>query len=236
MGTLDMFMSHSEPGIHFERQVVHSTWPMRKRPVTDGDLIATDASDIGTEMGLILARHSVGPKHLRAPGPTEEQLWLAALSALRAPDHEKLIPFRFVLVPQESRSVLAELFAGFARRDGKSDEEVQVERDRAMRAPTLVAFVVRIDPEHSKVPAHEQWLAAGGALSNFMMALHIMGFGAKMLSGRKVRDPAISASFCGSGEELIGWIAAGTCSKPPHPRHNDNADTVLRHWRPGDLS
>ncbi|MBI1983760.1 MAG: nitroreductase family protein [Acidobacteria bacterium] len=187
---------------------------------------------MGAAMELLLTRHSVGPKHLHAPGPTDEQLWLAALSALRAPDHEKLIPFRFVVIPQGTRHVLAELFADFARKEGKSDDEVLAERDRAMRAPTLLAFVVRIDHEHSKVPPHEQWLAAGGALSNFMTALHMMGYGAKMLSGRKVRDQAISASFCEPGERLVGWIAAGTSSQPPHPRHNDNPDAVLHRWRP----
>jgi len=193
-------------------------------------------SHIGSEMSLILTRHSVGPKHLRSPGPTDDELWLAALSALRAPDHEKLIPFRFVVIPEASRSVLAVLFADFARNEGKSDEDVLVERDRAMRAPTLLAFVVRIDPEHAKVPRHEQWLAAGGALSNFMTALHMMGFGAKMLSGRKAQDPVITASFCQPGETLVGWIAAGTCSQPPHPRHNDNPDTVLNRWQPPGLA
>jgi len=204
--------------------------------MANDELTLTDVSNIGSEMALMLTRHSIGPKHLHAPGPTDDQLWLAALSALRAPDHAKLIPFRFVLVPRESRSVLAELFADFARRGGKTDEDIRVERDRAMRAPTLLAFVVHIDPDHSTVPPHEQWLAAGGALSNFMTALHMMGFGAKMVSGRKVRDPAISASFCGPGEELIGWVAAGTCSEPAHPRHNDNPDAVLHRWRPLETS
>lgn len=196
-----------------------------------GCLAIEDVNDMGAALKLLLTRHSVGPRHLQSPGPTDEQVWLAALAALRAPDHEKLIPFRFVVIPQEARHVLAELFADFARREGKSDEEVRIERDRAMRAPTLLAFVVRIDHDRIKVPPHEQWLAAGGALSNFMTALHMMGYGAKMLSGRKVQDEAIAASFCASGETLVGWIAAGTCSQQPHPRHNDNPDAVLRRWR-----
>ena len=84
-------------------------------------------------MKLLLTRHSVGPKHLVPPTPTEEQIWLAVGSALRAPDHQKLLPFRFVLIPDDSRPLLGELFADFARRSGKSDEEIIVERDRAMR-------------------------------------------------------------------------------------------------------
>ena len=59
-----------------------------------------------------------------------------------------------------------------------------------------------------------------------------MGFAAKMLSGRKTADPAIQAAFCEPGETLVGWIAAGTASKTPHPRENDNPDAILRRWQP----
>jgi nitroreductase len=183
-------------------------------------------------MKQLLTRHSVGPKHLVPPAPTEEQVCLAVAAALRAPDHQKLVPFRFVLIPDEMRPLLGELFADFARRSGKSDEEIVVERNRAMLGPLLVAFVARIEQNHPRVLPHEQWLAAGGALSNFLAALHLMGFGAKMLSGRKAADPVISDAFCGPGETLVGWIAAGTASKTPHPRENDNPDAILRRWQP----
>lgn len=180
----------------------------------------------------LLTRHSVGPRHLVPPGPTEEQVWLAVRSALRAPDHKKLLPYRFVLIPDDARPLLGELFADFARRSSKSDEEIVVERKRAILAPLLLAFVTRIENDHPRVPPHEQWLAAGGALSNFLMALHVMGFGAKMLSGQKAADPVICGAFCEPGEMLVGWIAAGTASQAPHPRQNDNPDAILRRWQP----
>ena len=191
-----------------------------------------DAPDLGDALKRLLTRHSVGPKHLLPPAPTEEQVRLAALSALRAPDHRKLVPFRFVLIPDDARPFLGELFADFARRSGKSDDGIAVERGRAMLAPLLLAFVARIDHDHDRVPAHEQWLAAGGALSNFLTALHLMGYGAKMLSGRKAADPAIGDAFCQSGETLVGWIAAGTAAEAPHRRRDDSPDAILRRWQP----
>ena len=57
-------------------------------------------------------------------------------------------------------------------------------------------------------------------------------YGAKIVSGRKARDAAISRAFCTPGETLVGWIAAGTPSKLVHPRHNDNPDAILRVWNP----
>lgn len=183
-------------------------------------------------MELLLTRHSIGPKHLVAPGPSDEQLWLAALAALRAPDHEKLIPFRFVTITADQRAVLADLYGDLARREGKSEEEVSIERDRAMRAPTLAGLIVHIDEARTDVPPYEQWLAAGGALSNFVTALHFMGYGAKVLSGHKVRDPTIASAFCEPGEQLVAWIAAGTATRPAHPWHNDNPDAILSRWKP----
>jgi len=200
---------------------------MNDRPEwNSSDFVCSDA------MEQLLTRHSVGPKHLVAPAPTEEQMWLALCAALRAPDHGKLLPYRFVSIPDEARPLLGELFADFARRCGKTDEEIAVERKRAMLGPLLLAFVARIEKEHPRVPPHEQWLAAGGALANFMTALHLMGFAAKMLSGRKAADSVIQAAFCEPGETLVGWIAAGTASTTPHPRENDNPDAILRRWQP----
>ena len=197
-------------------------------------LVETDSfkPDCENSIKMLLTRHSVGPKHLVAPAPTEEQMWLALCAALRAPDHEKLIPYRFILISDESRPALAELFADFARKCGRCDEEIAIERNRAMRGPLLLAFVARIDNEHQRVAPHEQWLAAGAALSNFLTALHVMGFAAKMVSGRKAADPVIRAAFCEPGETLVGWIAAGTTSKTPHPRENDNPNAILRRWQP----
>jgi len=190
-----------------------------------------DPPRISDALKQLLTRHSVGAKYLVAPAPTEEQVWLAAAAAVRAPDHRKLAPFRFVVIPQEARSALGELFADRARRQGKSEDEVANERDRALRGPLLIALVARIDCEHPRVPPHEQWLAAGGALSNFLTALHFMGFAGKMLSGRRAADPAIQRAFCEPGETLVGWIAVGTPAKDPHPLENDNPDAVLRRWR-----
>lgn len=193
---------------------------------------AEEATNPGAALELLLTRQSVGPKHLRAPGPTDEQLWLAALAALRAPDHEKLVPFRFALITEQTRPALAALFAEFARKEGKPEADIVIERERAMRAPTLLAVIARIDAGHALVPAHEQWLAAGGALSNFVTALHMMGYGAKVVSGRKARDPDVVRAFCGPGESLIGWIAAGTPDRTLHPRYKDNPDSVLSDWTP----
>ena len=181
----------------------------------------------------LLSRHSIGPRWMVAPGPSMPQLRLAASAALRAPDHGKLVPWRAVVVGERERGALGERFAAFARDVGKTDEEVAIERERARNGPVLVAWVVRIDDTIAEVPAHEQWMCAGGALTNFLNALHLMGFGAKTLSGRKCAHPAVRDAFCGGGEVLAGFVCVGTPAHESGPRGVDDPDAVLSTWRTG---
>ena len=181
-------------------------------------------------LASLLGRHSVGPKHLREPAPDDSALELATRAALRAPDHAKLVPFRFAVVRAAARERLADLFEDYGRRRGKSAADVAAERDRATRPPVVVAVIVRIDPAHPDVPPHEQWACAGGAVANFLNALHALGYAGKMLSGARAADPAITAAFCGPGEALLGWLALGTPSAPPKARGTADAGSILARW------
>lgn len=179
----------------------------------------------------LLQRHSLGVKHIAEPGPGDADLAYMAEAALRAPDHAELVPFRFALVRGESRERLADLFTQAARDAGKDEAGAALDADRARRAPLTVAVVARIDLGHPLVPAHEQWIAVGGALANFLNAAHLLGYAGKMLSGAKVRHPAIQAAFCGPGEVLVGWVALGTATRAPASnRVKAQAAQVLRAW------
>lgn len=186
-----------------------------------------DALDV---LGFLLNRYSVGPKKLVPPGPAAHELRAAAQAALRAPDHEHLVPFRLALVPEAARPALAVLFEACARRAGHDENEARDEGRRAWNGPVLVAAIARIDEAHPKVPAREQWMCLGGALTNFLNALHLMGYGAKLLSGRKVDDPGLRAAFCDQGEQLVGWIVAGTPTAAAHARVEDDPDSVFGQW------
>jgi hypothetical protein len=73
----------------------------------------------------------------------------------------------------------------------------------------------------------------GGAIANFLAAAHLLGFGGKMLSGAKVRNPAIAAAFCDAGETLLGWIALGTPARQPAgPARKPASAEVLQDWHP----
>ncbi len=176
---------------------------------------------------LMLRRYSVSAKHLGEPGPSDEELELMALAALRAPDHDKLVPFRFVVARGPSLERLADLFVSYGRRRGKSGAELDAERSRAMQAPVVIAVVARIDAANPEVPVQDQWACVGGAIANAVMALHVMGYAAKMVSGARAADAEIGAAYCRNGETLVGWISAGTPKGPAKPRGDIDPAHVL---------
>jgi len=178
----------------------------------------------------LLSRHSVGPRWLTEPAPSIQQLEQAVACALRAPDHGQLVPWRAVLIGPEQRDALGDLFADFARAVGKPPEEVERERARAAKGPMLVAWIARITPGIAEVPEHEQWLCAGGALTNFLNAMHLMGFAAKTLSGRKCQHVSVARAFCAHGEQLIAFICVGTPIRHGTPRGTDDAASAWSVW------
>lgn len=178
----------------------------------------TTQSERRTALQLLLTRYSVSAKHVGTPGPSDDEIWAMAMASLRAPDHKKLIPFRFVIVRGDALGRLADLFEDYGRRKGKTGEALAAERTRATQAPVVVAVIARIDSENADVPPHEQWACVGGAISNALTALHIMGYAGKMLSGARAADSAIITAFCEAGETLVGWIAAGTPRATPKGR------------------
>lgn len=190
----------------------------------------TAADDL---LDLLSLRYSVGPKYLAPPGPTFEQWARAAELALRAPDHGGLRPFRLVVVGDGQREVLAEMFAMGARQRGQGVEEVERARARAFNGPGLAALVARVRDDVPDVPPHEQWMCVGAALMNVMNALHLMGYGAKALSGASVSDAAVHAAFCAPGELLANWIVAGYPVRAAHPKGGVAASSVISAWQAG---
>ncbi len=60
---------------------------------------------------LVHSRRTTLPKRLTGPGPDEAQKQLILHAACAAPDHEQLLPWRFIEVPQPARARLGEAFA-----------------------------------------------------------------------------------------------------------------------------
>ncbi len=211
-----------QPGIAGARPAPSLADTARNSPRVD--------ATVAEALGFLSQRYSVGPKHLACPAPTADELRRAAMTALRAPDHRQLHPFRFVRVSDAARERLASLFAADAAHRGHSAVEVERARERAYNGPALLAVVAHVRGNVEDVPDHEQWITVGAGVMNFLNALHLMGYGAKLLSGASVRSPDIASEFCQLGEQLVAWIVAGTPTRASHPKSGEQLERVLSDW------
>ena len=143
---------------------------------------------------LLVGRESA--MKLASPGPDQEALDMMFQSALRAPDHGRLRPWRFVVVPEEKRERFGELMADCLRRmqpDAPADM-LQRERDKAMRAPVIVVAAAKVQRGH-KIPDVEQLVSAAAAAENIMLAARALGFGAMWKTGAPAYDATVKQAL-----------------------------------------
>ena len=185
-------------------------------------------------LAAMLSRRSISPRRLAWPGPSAAQLQQMVQAALRAPDHGHKLPWRFIAFDDTRRAELAQLFEDEKRRRTPDAGVQDIERARAhaTQTPAMLGFVVRPTPD-DKVPDHEQWLCAGAALGNLLLAAHAMGFGAIVLSGGRCKDEILCRSLgVAQGETLAGFVSIGAMTSPPPPLVPVDVDRVLSTWSP----
>jgi len=162
---------------------------------------------------LIHGRRTVLPKRLAAPGPDATQLQRILGAAAAAPDHGELIPWRFVLIPDDARSSLADAFAASLReRDAQATEEQLTQaRDKAFRSPLLLLAVATMGEPADDIPPTERLLSAGCAIQNILLMATALGFGSALTSGKALGSPALRALFALAPEEqALCFISIGT--------------------------
>jgi nitroreductase len=187
-----------------------------------------------TVLELISSRRSVAPKRLGEPGPTSAEIATMVRTAMTAPDHGALRPWRVIHVADSSRDRLAEVFVEAKRRrlPDAPQSLLDRERNKALNAATLLVVCARVRSDVAEVPVHEQLVAVGAAVQNMLLAAHALGFAAILLSGEKARDPFVRAALDLSPDEiLIGFLSIGSVSSPlPPPKQRPAVDDHLSLW------
>ncbi|NWK98853.1 nitroreductase [Sphingobium lactosutens] len=188
-------------------------------------------NDLSSPLALLQTRRSGKPRDLVAPGPDGAQLRQILEVALRTPDHGKLAPWRFVIVPLEKRAALAELLET-AYRTEKPDAgrlEIEAMHQFAHQAPTLVV-ALSAPVAGSKIPAWEQELSAGAAIMNLLHATHALGFAGGWLTGWPTYNEDVRGAFGREGEAIAGFVFIGTPGKPQEERPRPDYDTIVSTW------
>ena len=149
---------------------------------------------VDATLDLLMSRVSSG--QLCEPAPDARALELIVAAGLRAPDHGKLRPWRFVAITRDKRTQFVELaLAALKARDPEvASNEVERMRGKLLAPPLILALGVHVTPAH-KVPEIEQMLAVGAAAMNMLNAVHALGYAGKWITGPNAYDPAIATAL-----------------------------------------
>lgn len=192
-------------------------------------------NDRSTPLSLLKTRRSGKPRELVAPGPSDAQLLEIVETAARTPDHGKLFPWRFVIVPDHARDALAAKLGAILQAE-KADcgpRDVEAAEQFALQAPALVV-VLSAPIQGHKIPLWEQELSAGAACMNLLHAAHAMGFAGGWLSGWAAYSDAVRDLFGKEGERIAGFMFLGTPARPLEERPRPSVSEIVHFWQSGD--
>lgn len=170
------------------------------------------------------------PGKLAEPAPDAAQLTQLLEAAVRAPDHGRLAPWRFVVLRGAAREVLADAMERdlLARKPEAKAEERTAERNKPLRSPLLVVVAAAVR-EHPKVPAIEQITATAAAVQNLWTQAQALGFGMMWKTGPAAYSPRVKAALGFATEDtIVGILHLGTPAVAGTARAPD-LSTVVRY-------
>jgi len=165
---------------------------------------------MSNRIDVILNRNSFAK--LSEPAPTGEARARIFQSALRAPDHGKLTPWRFLVVEGDARERLGLVLADALKADRAdvSDVELQKVRNNPLRAPLLIVAIAH-PKDHPKIPEIEQILSAGSTVHQMLLAAEAEGFGGIWRTGPLAYSEQVKASLkLAKTEQIVGFLYMGT--------------------------
>lgn len=188
-------------------------------------------NDRSSPLSLLSTRRSGKPRDLIAPGPDVAQMRQILAIASRTPDHGKLAPWRFVVVPQDKRDALARLLETAYRAEKPDAGRLEIEsmHQFAHQAPALVV-ALSAPVAGSAIPLWEQELSAGAAIMNLLHAAHALGFAGGWLTGWPSYNDSVRAAFGKPGQRIAGFIFIGTPGRELVERPRPDPEATISVW------
>lgn len=138
--------------------------------------------------------------------PSDKQLLPLIAAAAGAADHAALRPWRLIALRGDARTRLGEAFVAAS---GVQFEDAERLAAKPLRAPLLLALVVRHQPSF-KVADWEQDAAASGVAHYLSLLLDEAGWGVMWRTGGHTRsEPVRRMHGLADNEQLLGWLYVG---------------------------
>ncbi len=178
----------------------------------------------------LLGRNSAG--QLTDPAPRGEDLQTLFKAALRAPDHARLKPWRFLVIEGQGRAQLGEVFAQVALADNPALDREALDKLRAkpLRAPLIIVVIARLQ-QHPKVPEIEQTLSAGAAAHGILLAAHALGYAGIWRTGPMAFHPGVHRALgLQTEEKIVGFLYLGTRQGEAKPLPDYPICDFFQYW------
>lgn len=174
---------------------------------------------------LIHSRRTTLPKRLTGPGPDDHQKVVILEAAAAAPDHDQILPWRFIEIPCSARQSLGLAFEkALLERDPEANpEECLSALEKAQRSPWLLLAVARTQGEPIEIGPHERLVSAGAAIQNVLLMATALGMGSALTSGKALQSSAIRDLFkLHPHEQALCFINIGHIVESRKPRSRPN--------------
>lgn len=178
---------------------------------------------------LLLNRAS--QPRLTEPAPQGDVLQNIMQSALQAPDHACLRPWKFVVCTGEGLTKLGQLFDVAAKQDNMSEQAQQKAPKLPMRAPMVVVAIAKYQ-EHEKVPWVEQVASASCSVHAMQMAAVAQGYAGIWRTGKFAQSSIVKQGFgLNDKDEIVGFLYLGSAVTKARPRATKSTDEFFEFWK-----
>ena len=151
----------------------------------------------------------------RPDRPSEAEIRALLEAAVRAPNHHRNEPWRFIVLAGSARERLADALAECTRAHlpesaaPSAEAVIAAERAKAFRSPVVIV-VACIRHEHPKAVRIEDLEATAAATENLLIAAHAMGLGAAWRTGTPAYDPDVKVRLgLHAEDDIVAFLYVG---------------------------
>jgi nitroreductase len=177
---------------------------------------------------FLALRRSASAVTLTGPGPTDIELHDLLRVATRVPDHGKLTPWRFILLPTEAKAAYAAKLEALAESRGDVKAAAKLAK---LKAPPMGVAVISSPIEGGDIPEWEQILSSAVVCTNLLYGAGAMGYGANWITDWYAYDEEAKAILgLKARERVSGFVFIGTAAEPPLERVRPDPSTLTTVW------
>ncbi len=178
-------------------------------------------------LAFLALRRSTSALTLIEPAPGPDQLAELLRLAIRAPDHGKLSPWRFIVLEGAGKAAFVERLEGLSQ---ARDDPTLAAKLVKLKVPPLAVVVVS-SPKPGAIPEWEQLLSSAVVCANLLYATLASGFGANWITDWYSYDPEATAILgLRDGERVTGVVLIGTPREPPLERERPDLEPLITRW------